>query len=174
MRLTLDFAPRRRRWWHWGPAAVALLCLVTILFQLDKERSQLEQAQASQASLEEHLRRLQRQAVQTRQSTATQRDAAAAAHSIAAALAYPWGRELAVIEQADLPEVALISLAQTQEDRRGELVIEAGDATAINAYTARLNSSATQGRWYITLMQAQPAATTPRLRATVQFEPEGK
>ncbi|AVR96630.1 hypothetical protein [Pseudoduganella armeniaca] len=174
MKLTLDFAPPRRPWWHWLPAAVALLCLAAILVQLTKEQAELEKAQASHASLDAHVRRLERQSAQARQSSAAQRDAAAAAQSIAAALAYPWGEELAVIERADLAEVALFSLAQAQEERRGELVVEARDADSLNTYAARLNSTAVDGRWYITLMQAQPDATAPRLRATVKFEPVGK
>lgn len=90
---------------------------------------------------------------------------------IGAALRYPWDRVLAELEQADMPELALLSFQYAQCGNGGELIVEAREAATLNLYVQRLNGETEVGiapRWFLASYQLQAQATLPTVRGSIR------
>jgi ferric-dicitrate binding protein FerR (iron transport regulator) len=88
---------------------------------------------------------------------------------VLAALAYPWPRVLAIVEQPDMQGVALLSFSHDADTSRVRLTVEGGDLPAIGRYVEQLNQASRERmpwQWYVASYQ-QTQNTPATVKATI-------
>jgi len=171
MKLQLDFVPQPLSKLRWIPAGVMLFCAGALCAQRILAEVAFNTLSAKVAETEQ-LAAQQRKAYATatrRTPEQVQRDTAEHARQVL--LLYPWRQVFMTLEQADSPDIAVLSFTQVQPGSGAELVVEAKDAAAVNQYITQLNGqSDSTNRWYIAALQLEAQALT--IRATLRYLPQ--
>ncbi len=167
--LHLEFIPRRRIPWLGISVLVITIAWGGVVgFNWFNLRASGLRQQAQLSTLDQTLKEKKRLVMQSQSNIDPAVEQRLKAQTkMVAALTYPWNRVLAMVEQAEAKDVAILTFVHDQSAHNTQLSVEGLDVAALISFVEQLNEGNPAGRWYMASYQVQSQNTPQTVRANI-------